>query len=125
MMNETTETGTGPVDAAPEADTSRVSLPRWAVRVTLGLCPLFALMIAALALWMLAGGGVTGFRGLLFGVFWLGATGFCLWSAGLVMLYLRHEPGLSDKARVRLGGAAALVLLSVAVLSMATLLVVG
>lgn len=121
MSDNQTPTGLDP----DEVDRSRVSLPRWAVRATLALSTVFALIIAGLALMMMTGAQLTGFGGFLFGLFWLGATGYCLWNTVLILLYLRHESGLTNAGRYRLGGSAAIILLTVAVLSMIVLLVVG
>lgn len=107
-----------------DEDEFRVSLPRWLVRLTLALCPIFALTIAGLALMMMTGAWLTGFGGFLFGLFWLGATAYCLWNAVLILLYLRREPRLTNAGRYRLGGISTIILLGVAVLSMAVLLVV-
>lgn len=112
----------GPTAATTTPDPSRLPVPRWWMRLSLGLALLLAVGIGALALMVLLGMRPVGLGGLLFALFWIAAALFCLWTALLVPLYLRLE-GWSPRARTRTGGIAALALLVVAVLAMAVLVV--
>ncbi|MFC7334764.1 hypothetical protein [Rhodocista pekingensis] len=82
-----------------------VPVPRWMLRLTLGLCLLFALMLSGHAL-----AGLGGAPAWLTPFLWLGAAGFSVWSFVLIALHLGQERTLARGTRLLLTGLAALVM---------------
>lgn len=96
-----------------------VAVPRWALRLFLGLCPYFAALIAVHAFGLLSAG--IGALGWLDTLFWVAVICFALSSLGAVLVYLAKEPALGRVGRRVLGGLAAAVAAVTAVLSIAVL----
>lgn len=94
-----------------------VPVPRWMLRLTLGLCLLFALMLSGHAL-----AGLGGAPAWLTPFFWLGAAGFSVWSFVLIGLHLGQERTLARGTRRLLTILAALVMGVTASLAVTALL---
>ena len=105
--------------AAKPADT--VAVPRWALRLFLGLCPYFAALIAVHAVSLLSAG--VGAQGWLDALFWVAVVCFAISSLGAVLVYLAREPALGRTGRLALGGMASAVMAVTAVLAVAVLTV--
>lgn len=103
--------------AVKPADT--VAVPRWALRLFLGLCPYFAALIAVHAFSLLSAG--VGAQGWLDALFWVAVVCFAVSSLGAVLVYLTKEPALGRVGRLALGGVASAVMAVTAVLAVAVL----
>ena len=98
-----------------------VAVPRWALRLFLGLCPYFAALIAVHAVSLLSAG--VGAQGWPDALFWVAVVCFAVSSLGAFLVYLAKEPALGRVGRLVLGGLAAAIMAVTAVLAVAILTV--
>ncbi len=98
---------------------SSVAVPRWALRLFLGLCPYFAALIGVHAFSLLSAG--IGAQGWLDALFWVAVVCFVISSLGAFLVYLTKEPALGRVGRLVIGGLASAVMAVTAALSVAML----
>lgn len=104
-------------EAPPRSGTGTVAVPRWALRIFLGLCPYFAVLIAVHAGSLMAAGVRA--QGWLDTLFWVAVVCFSVSSLGAVLVYLAGEPALNRRSRLVLGGIASAMMAVTAVMAVA------